>query len=120
MVIPEAGYLYGVHFQKHVAKGKECVQVIFNINLASAKAIEIYHSMNFGGEIGIILNLTPAYPRSESKEDLEAAHFADDFFGRSFLDPAVFGTFPETLVHTLKEDGVLWDATKEELESKIT
>ena len=116
MVIPEAGYLYGFHYPKLVGKGKEAVQIIFNINLASAMAIQEYRKMHLNGEIGIILNLTPAYPRSDSKEDLDAAAFADDFFNRSFLDPAVFGTFPKTLIEILKKDNVLWESDEKELE----
>lgn len=116
MVIPEAGYLYGFHYPKYVGKGKEAVQIIYNINLASAKVIQLYRSMNLPGKIGAILNLTPAYPRSNSKADLEASAFTDDFFNRSFLDPAVKGTFPETLLERLKKDDVLWEATLEELE----
>ncbi|MEQ1463776.1 family 1 glycosylhydrolase, partial [Salmonella enterica] len=40
----------------------------------------------------------------------------DDFFNRVFLNPAVKGTFPETLVKRLEEDGVLWSHTEEELQ----
>lgn len=116
MVIPEAGYLYGFHYPKYIGKGKEAVQVIYNINLASAKVIQLYKSLNLPGKIGSILNLTPAYPRSESEEDLKASKFTDDFFNRSFLDPAVKGEFPESLVKVLKDEGVLWDSTLEELE----
>ena len=116
MVIPEAGYLYGFHYPKYVGKGKEAVQIIYNINLASAKVIQLYRNMNLPGKIGAILNLTPAYPRSDSKEDLEASAFTDDFFNRSFLDPAVKGMFPETLIERLKKDDVLWESTSDELE----
>ena len=116
MVIPEAGYLYGFHYPNYSGKGKEAVQVMYNISLASAKAIKAYREMKKDGEIGMIMNLTPAYPRSDSMEDQEAAHFADDFFNRSFLDPAVKGTYPETLVSVLKKDGVLPEYTEEELE----
>lgn len=115
MVIPEAGYLYGFHYPNYVGKGKEAMQVIYNINLASAKVIQLYRSMNLPGKIGAILNLTPAYPRSDSKEDLEASYFTDDLFNRAFLDPAVKGEFPKTLVDVLEKDGVLWQYTEEEL-----
>lgn len=116
MVIPEAGWLYGLHYPKHSKEGKEAVQIMYNLNLASAKVIELYKSMHLPGKIGIILNLTPAYPRSDSKEDLDASHFTDDFFNRSFLDPAVKGQFPETLVDVLKKDNVLWDSSEKELD----
>lgn len=45
MVIPEAGYLCGFHYPKYVNKGKEAMQVIYNLNLASAKAIALCHEI---------------------------------------------------------------------------
>ena len=115
MVIPEAGYLYAFHYPNKKYYGKEAVQIIYNLNLASAKVIQLYRSLNLKGKIGIILNLTPAYPKSSSKEDVAAGHFADDFFNRSFLEPAVNGVFPESLVEILEQDGVLWEHTEDEL-----
>ncbi len=49
-------------------------------------------------KIGIVLNLTPAYPRSQHPADVKAAHIADLFQAQSFLDPSVLGTYPEKLV----------------------
>lgn len=115
MVIPEAGYLYGLHYPKYSGKGAEAMQVIYNINLASAKVVELYHSMNFNGKIGIIMNLTPAYPRSNEQRDLDASCFVENLFNRSFLDPAVKGKFPEELVNVLAKEHVLWQHTEEEL-----
>lgn len=115
MVIPEAGWLSGFHYPKLMGKGKEAVQIMYNITLASAKVIELYKTMNLPGKIGIILNLTPAYPRSNSKEDLAASQFTDDFFNRSFLDPAVKGSYPQTLIDVLDKDGVLWQSTEDEM-----
>lgn len=117
IVVVEGQYLYKFHYPCLV-DGKKAVQVMFNINLASAKAIEAYRKGGYnkdGGKIGIVLNLTPSYPRSESMEDLAAAKFADDFFNNSFLDPAIKGKFPEYLVEKLTEDKVLWEATEEEM-----
>ena len=64
--------------------------------LASALAIKSYHEMEQGGVIGIILNLTPSYPRDESnplKMLKQRANKRDAFFNRSFLDPAVKASF---------------------------
>lgn len=115
MVIPEAGYLYGQHYPKYSGKGLEAMQVIYNINLASAKTISEFRKMNLKSKIGIIMNLTPSYPRSNSKEDMLAGEFADDLFNRSFLDPAVKGSFPENLVKVLTDDNVLWKYDEDEL-----
>ncbi len=103
-IVPvEGGYLYQFHYPNEINM-KHAVQVGFHETLASAKAIKVYHEMNLGGEIGIILNLMPSYPRDENDpEDVKAAQIADAFFNRSFLDPAVKGTFPEELVTIVKE-----------------
>jgi len=113
--VVECQYLYGHHYPKY-KDGKKAMQVTYNLNLASAKAIEAYRKLNLGGKIGTVLNVSPAYPRSDSAEDVTAANIADDICNRSFLYPAVFGYYPQSLVDLLTKDNVLWDQTKEELE----
>lgn len=117
IVVVEGQYLYEFHYPKLV-DGKKAVQVLYNLNLASAKAIKKFKEMGCnkdGGQIGIVLNLTPAYPRSSSEEDLRSAAIADSIFNNSFLDPAVKGEFPKILVNLLTEDNVLWEATDDEM-----
>ena len=117
IVVVEGEYLYEFHYPK-IVDGKKAIQVLYNINLASAKAIKAFRDLGMqktGGQIGIVLNLTPAYPRSNSEEDLYASKVADAMFNNSFLDPAVKGEFPEILVNLLKEDNVLWESTEEEM-----
>ncbi|MEY8370257.1 glycoside hydrolase family 1 protein [Aerococcaceae bacterium 50-4] len=115
-IVPvEGGYLYQFHYPA-IVDMKRAVQVAYHENLASAKAIKVYHDLNLDGEIGIILNLTPSYPRNENdSEDVKAARLADAFFNRSFLDPAIKGKFPEDLVELLTELDYLPDYTDEEL-----
>ncbi|WP_288221565.1 glycoside hydrolase family 1 protein [uncultured Clostridium sp.] len=119
IVVVEGEYLYQFHYPKLV-DGKKAMQVLYNLNLASAKAIKVFKEGGYGkdnGQIGIILNLTPAYPRDENnEEDLKASKIADDFFNNSFLDPAVKGEFPKNLVKLLEEEKVIWESTEEELE----
>lgn len=113
----EGEYLYQFHYPLLVDGRKAC-QVLYNLNLASAKAIEVFHASDCaknGGRIGIVLNLTPAYPRSDDPADVAAAAFAEEYKNNSFLYPAVKGCFPEKLVETLRADGVLWESTPEEM-----
>ena len=116
MVVVEGQYLYGFHYPMLV-DGKKAVQVAYNLQLASAKAIQAYRQINRNpaSRVTIALNLTPAYPASQSEEDLAAAHFANLFVNRLFLDASVKGHFPEELVSILAKDGVLWESTPEEL-----
>lgn len=116
-IVPvEGGYLYDFHYP-NVRDGRRAIQVGYNTMLASAKAIEAYRSLDLDGEIGIVLNLTPSYPRSEDDpEDVKAARIRDLFFNRSFLDPSVKGYYPKELVDILKKDGVLPHYEPEDLE----
>lgn len=117
MVIIEGQYLYKWHYPL-IVDGKQGMQAMFNLNLASAKAIQAFRKdkhNELGAQIGIVLNLTPAYPRSNSEEDLFASEVANNVFNRSFLDPAVKGEFPKELVDLLTKDNVIWNCTEEEL-----
>jgi 6-phospho-beta-glucosidase len=117
-VVIEGQYLYQFHYPCLV-DGKQAVQAAYNINLASAKAVQAFKDGYYdktGGKIGMVINLTPSYPRSEEANDIKAAQIADLFFNRLFLDPAVKGEFPGELVDLFKQDDVLWESTAEELE----
>ncbi|GLC89571.1 glycoside hydrolase family 1 protein [Lysinibacillus piscis] len=115
-IVPvEGGYMYDFHYPNEV-NFKKAVQVAFHSILASAKAIKEYKALGRNGEIGIILNLTPSYPRSQNPEDVKASVLADAFFNRSFLDPSVKGTFPKELTDILKEYNYLPEYQKEDLE----
>lgn len=97
-IVPvEGGYLYDFHYP-NVVDFKRGVQVAYHTVVASALAIGKFRSAHIkDGKIGIILNLTPSYPRSQNPADLKAAHLADLLFNRSFLDPVVKGEYPEEL-----------------------
>ncbi|WP_117168257.1 glycoside hydrolase family 1 protein [Paraliobacillus sediminis] len=105
-IVPvEGGYLYDFHYP-NIVDAKKAVQVAYNTMIAHAKAVKVYHASH-DGKIGIILNLTPSYPRSQNPADLKASHICDLFFNRSFLDPAVKGEFPADLIALLEEHGQL-------------
>lgn len=102
----EGGYLYNFHYPNRVDP-QAAVRVAFNTLYASALAIEQYRAQDQDGKIGIVLNLTPSYPRSQHPADLRAAEIADLFFNRSFLDPAVKGTFPPELLTLLEKHNLM-------------
>lgn len=124
MVVVDGEYLYQFHYPK-LLDGKKAVQVAYHLNLATAKTIRLYREKGFdkeGGRIGTVLNLTPTYAASEEPEDQAAAHFAELWNNKMFLEPAVHGHFPEELVSVLEKDGVLWktEAGDEELFAENT
>lgn len=107
MVVVDGEYLYQFHYPKLV-DGKKAVQVAYHLNLATAKTIQVYRQGGYDGRIGTVLNLTPTYAASEEPDDQVAANFAELWNNKLFLEPAVYGHFPEELEEVLKKDGVLW------------
>lgn len=102
-IVPvEGGYLYDFHYP-NVLDFRRAASVAYHTMLAHAAAVRAFRAMGGEGQIGIILNLTPSYPRSQHPADVKAAHLADLFFNRSFLDPAVRGEYPADLVALLRE-----------------
>jgi 6-phospho-beta-glucosidase len=102
-IVPvEGGYLYDFHYP-NVVDFRRAATVAYHTMLAHAMAVQRYRALGQDGQIGIILNLTPSYPRSQHPADLKAANIADLMFNRSFLDPAVKGEYPAELVSLLKE-----------------
>ncbi|EJY5100847.1 glycoside hydrolase family 1 protein [Listeria monocytogenes] len=115
-IVPvEAGYLYDMHYP-NVVDFKRATQVAYHTTLAHALAVKEFHALEIPeGQIGIILNLTPSYPRSQNPADLKAAHIADLIFNRSFLDPVTKGEFPADLVEIIREHDALPEYTEEDL-----
>ena len=106
-IVPvEASYLYNLHYP-NVVDFRRGAQVAHHTIVAHSRAVAAFKDLNLEGRIGIILNLTPSYPRSEDPEDVKAAHISDLFFNRSFLDPVTKGEYPADLVEILKERDVL-------------
>lgn len=106
MVHVECGYLYQYHYPA-IVDFKRAVQVGYHTLLAHVRAVEAFRNVLPEGEIGIILNISPSYPRSDSAEDQLAAFRSDLLNTRSFLDPAVLGRIPAELVTLLSENTLL-------------
>lgn len=109
-IVPvEGGYMYDFHYP-NVVDMKRAAQVGYHTLLSHVFAVKAFREKDrSGGEIGVILNLTPSYPRSSHPADLKASRIADLFFNRSFLDPTVLGEYPQELIDLLGEHGVLPD-----------
>jgi len=106
-IVPvEAGYLNDLHYPC-VVDFRRAVTVAYHSVLAHATAVGHYRALGQTGTIGIILNLSPTYPRSGSEEDLLAAHHADLLLNKSFLDPVTKGRYPAALLALLERHGLL-------------
>ncbi len=102
----ECGYLGQYHYPA-IVDFKKAVQVAYHTVMAHVYAVKAFKEVMTDGEIGIILNITPAYAKSDSPEDMKAKEASDLLDAKSFLDPAVKGEFPQALIDLLQENNLL-------------
>jgi beta-glucosidase len=88
------GYGAGIH-APGINDATQAYQTAHHLLLAHAKAVEIFRSENYKGEIGLVLNLNHLIPGSERKEDQLATQRVYDETHSLFLDPIFLGKFPE-------------------------
>lgn len=112
----EMGYLSHYHYPA-IVDFKKAVQVGYNTLMAHVMAVKAYRESNIKhSRIGIILNVTPAYARSNDPQDQTAQKVADLLLSKSFLDPAVHGVIPEELIQLLKKHQLLPETRKKDLD----
>ena len=115
-IVPvEFGYFYDAHYP-HKVDAAAAVKVAYHTQLASSLAVQACHEVDLNYRIGVVLNLTPAYPRSQHPADVKAARIAELFQAKSFLDPSVLGTYPPELVEILRERALLPEVDPNDLE----
>lgn len=94
-VAMDNGYVIGTH-----APGRtdwaEAARVSQNLLRGHAAAVALYRS-EWRDKIGLVVNLVPVEPATESEADRAAAVRMDAYLNRHFLDPALLGKFPDEL-----------------------
>ncbi|MBY8985107.1 MAG: beta-glucosidase [Candidatus Lokiarchaeota archaeon] len=75
-----------------------------NVNAAHAKAVKAYRaSKHPDGNIGITLNLSQIYPKTQSTLNSKATHFIDGITNRWYLDPVLKGEYPKDILSFLNK-----------------
>jgi len=74
---------------------KAAMQATQNMLIAHYRTVKLYHSMNLGGQIGAVNHFVPHYGATPSAEDTAAAERATDYYSGIWLDPMVFGKYPD-------------------------
>lgn len=90
------GYEVGIHAPGIVGKefGKKAAH---HLLLAHGLAMKVLQKNCPNALNGIVLNFTPAYPASNSPEDVAASSFADDYFNQWYIKPIFDGQYPKIL-----------------------
>lgn len=77
--------------------------------LSHGWAVPVLRRNSPDARVGIVLNLAPPYPASESRADREASRRFDGQFNRWYLDPIFLGRYPPDAVEDRVRDGHLPD-----------
>src|SRR5207245_775899 len=100
-VVTDGGYLHGALAPGH-RNLFETPIASHNLLRAHGRAVEAYRSMGKHA-IGIVVNIEPKYPDSQSDEDLAATRRADAYMNRQYLDPVFRGQYPEEMAELYGE-----------------
>jgi beta-glucosidase len=95
-VVAFVGNLFGAHAPGWQDLGM-ALQIGHHLLLSHGLAVPVIREASPGSSVGITLNLYPAYPASDSPEDVAAARQQDGFSNRWFLDPVFKGKDPEDM-----------------------
>ncbi len=82
-----------------------------HVLLSHGWAVPVIRDNSPGAQVGIVLNLTPAEPVSDRREDEDAARWFDGFFNRWYLDPIFRGYYPDDAINDRIERNHLDSAT---------
>src|SRR3954468_1904019 len=83
---------------------REGAAAAHHLLVGHGRALEIMRREMPDAKLGIVLNLTPAYPASDSEADKLAAQISDGQSNRWFLDGVFKGSYPQDILDVLGAD----------------
>jgi beta-glucosidase len=97
------------HESGHFAPGVKCrataMQVVHHLLLSHGLALQALRAAGCGARLGIVLNLAPVQPISDSAADLAAARLEDGRLLRWYMDPLFRRGYPADVLAHLGADG---------------
>jgi beta-glucosidase len=112
-VVTDGGYLHGALAPGHRNK-YEAPIASHHLLRAHGAAVKAYRAEG-RHEVGLVVNLEPKYPASDSLEDRAATTRADAYMNRQYLDPVFKGEYPPELREIFGEAWPEWPAEDHEL-----
>jgi len=107
-VITDGGYLHGALAPGH-RNMFEAPIASHNLMRAHGAAVAAYRAEG-AHEIGLVVNIEPKYPASDSAEDRAATARAEAYMNRQYLDPALKGRYPKEMAEIFGEAWPEWPA----------
>ena len=108
-VVTDGGYLHGVLAPGHRNRFEAPI-ASHHLMLAHGTAVQAYRSTG-RNQIGLVVNIEPKYPASQSTLDLAATRRAAAYMNRQYIEPAVHGCYPEELKEIFGEAWPHWPAS---------
>jgi beta-glucosidase len=94
-VVADGGYMHGVLAPGH-RNIFEAPRAAHHLMMAHGAAVQAYRAVG-RNKIGLVVNIEPKYPASQSDADLAATRRAEAYMNRQYLEPALLGSYPEEL-----------------------
>ncbi len=107
-VITDGGYLHGALAPGHRSR-YEAPIASHNLMRAHGAAVQAYRAEG-RHEIGLVVNIEPKYPASDSAEDQAAVRRAHAYMNEQYLDPALLGRYPPELKEIFGDAWPDWPA----------
>lgn len=101
--IAQNGYIAGNFPPNEQFQIPKAVQILHNLMVAHARALNLYKSMQLPGEIGIVHTLEGKVPISQKPEDIHARDLDDAISNRFMLDACFHGHYDTETMALIQE-----------------
>lgn len=100
-VVTDGGYLFGALAPGHKNRYETPI-ASHNLMRAHGQAVKNYREIG-KHEIGLVVNIEPKYPASDSKEDIAATKRAAAYMNHQYLDPVFKGKYPDEMAEIFED-----------------
>jgi beta-glucosidase len=107
-VVTDGGYLHGALAPGHRSRFEAPIAA-HNLMRAHGAAVQAYRAEG-AYEIGLVVNIEPKHPASDSPQDAAAVRRAHAYMNEQFLHPALLGHYPPELAGIFGEARPDWPA----------
>ncbi|HET9013228.1 MAG TPA: GH1 family beta-glucosidase [Gemmatimonadaceae bacterium] len=95
-VVTDGGYLHGALAPGH-KNLFEAPIASHNLMRAHGMGVQAFRAESRAGQVGLVVNLEPKDPATDSAEDARAAQRGDAYMNRQYLDPVFKGSYPDEM-----------------------
>ena len=107
-VVTDGGYLFGTLAPGHRSPFDALI-ASHHLMRAHGLAVQAYRAQG-KHQIGLVVNIEPKYPASDSAADRAATERAHAYMNRQYLDAALLGSYPDELREIFGDAWVQWPA----------